>query len=178
MRNFFRQKEMIRSDEINIRLLREEDLPALEWDGEYKRYRRIYREVFHNFQKGISYPLVAETAQDGVIGQVFLTRKEPNPKFTALHRYFFLSSFRVKAQYRGMGIGSRLLELCEKHVLQHHLRDIYLNCAVSNHRARWFYLDHGFHVIRIDNSEWSFVNDEGFIVTEPQHAYLMKKSVS
>ena len=177
MRNIFESKRAVLTEEVNIRLLREEDLPALEWDGEYKRYRRIYREIFHNFQKGISFPLVAETARDGVIGQVFLTRKEPNLKFSAFHRYFFLSSFRVKPQFRKMGVGSRMLELCERHVKQHHLRDIFLNCDVSNHRARWFYLDHGFQVIRIDESDWSFVDDEGFVVTEHQHAYLMKKTI-
>ena len=162
---------------VIIRLLREEDLPALEWDGEYRRYRRIYREVFRNSQKGISFPLVAETPKDGIIGQVFLTQKEPNPNFTANSRYYFLSSFRIKPQFRGMGLGSRLLRTCEDQAKLHHLRDIYLNCAVANHRARWFYLDHGFHVIRIDNSDWTFVDDEGFIRTEPQHAYLMKKSL-
>ena len=164
-------------DEVTIRLLREEDLPTLEWDGEYKRYRRIYREVFRNSQIGISFPLVAETRRDGIIGQVFLNQKEPNPKFTLRSRYYFLSSFRVKPQFRGMGIGRRLLETCEKQALLHRLRDIYLNCAVSNHRARWFYLDHGFRVIRIDDSDWSFVDDEGFVVTEHQHAYLMKKTI-
>ena len=66
-------------DRVNIRLLREEDLPALEWDGEYTRYRKIYQEVYRNLERGISFPYVAETADDGIIGQVFLTRKDPNP---------------------------------------------------------------------------------------------------
>ena len=58
---------------VTIRLLQEEDLPELEWGGEYSRYRRIYREIYRNSQKGISLPYVAETADDGIIGQVFLT---------------------------------------------------------------------------------------------------------
>ena len=178
MRKIFDQMTPIQADDVTIRLLREEDLPALEWNGEYKRYRRIYREVFRNSQKGISFPLVAETSGDGIIGQVFLNQKEPNPKFTARSPYYFLSSFRVKPQFRGLGLGSRLLKECEKQVTLHRLRDIYLNCAVSNHRARWFYLEHGFQVIRIDDSDWSFVDDEGFVVTEHQHAYLMRKTVS
>ena len=94
LRKVFELMASIRPDEVTIRLLREEDLPALEWDGEYKRYRRIYREVFRNSQIGISFPLVAETRRDGIIGQVFLNQKEPNPKFTLRSRYYFLSSFR------------------------------------------------------------------------------------
>ena len=162
---------------IYIRLLREEDLPALEWDGEFKRYRRIYQEIFRNEQKGISIPLVAETAADGLVGQVFLSQKEPNPAYGISRRYFFLSSFRIKPTFRDHGLGSLLLRECEKQVRLHRLRDIYLNCAKDNNRARWFYLDHGFRVIRSEDGEWSYVNDEGFVVTETQHSYLMWKKL-
>ena len=78
-------------DHVTIRLLREEDLPALEWDGEYIRYRKVYQEVYRNSQRGISLPYVAETPEDGIIGQVFLTRKDPNPSYSPRSRSFFLS---------------------------------------------------------------------------------------
>lgn len=163
---------------INIRLLREEDLPALEWGDEFKRYRRIYREIYRSSQKGLAIPLVAETSDDGIIGQVFLSQKEPNPNYGIKTRYYFLSSFRIKPQFRNHGLGSLLLRECEKQVRLHHLRDIYLSCSRDNNRARWFYLDHGFQVVRINDGTWSYVNDEGFVVTEPENAYLMRKSLS
>ena len=163
---------------VTIRYMTEEDLPALEWGGEYSRYRRIYKEVFRNFLRGISLPYVAVDPRAGVIGQVFLTRKDPNPDLNIPSRYFFLSSFRVKPQYRGRGLGSRLLETCEKDVLANHLRDIYLNCAESNQRARGFYEQHGFRIVRVDSGPWSFVNDEGLLISEKQTAYLMKKGLS
>ena len=97
---------------VNIRMLREEDLPAVEWNGEYKRYRRIYREIYRNSQKGISIPLIAETAADGIVGQVFLSQKEPNPNYGIRTRYFFLSSFRIKPQFRDHGLGSLMLGEC------------------------------------------------------------------
>ena len=162
---------------IYIRLLREEDLPALEWDGEFKRYRRIYREIYRNSQKGLSIPIVAETEADGIIGQVFLSQKEPNLNYGIRTRYYFLSSFRIKPQFRDHGLGSLLLEECEKQVRLHRIRDIYLNCDRNNNRARWFYQDHGFQVVRVDKGTWTYVNDEGFVVSEPQNAYLMKKTL-
>ena len=162
---------------VNIRLVKEEDLPALEWGEEYKRYRRIYREIYRNSQKGLSIPLVAETAADGIIGQVFFSQKEPNQNYGIRTRYYFLSSFRVKPRYRDHGIGSLLLKEGEKQVRLHHIRDIYLNCSRENNRARWFYQEHGFQVVRIDEGTWTYVNDEGFVVTEPQNAYLMKKTL-
>ena len=164
-------------DTVTIRLMKEADLPALEWDGEYQRYRRIYREIYRNSQKGISIPFVAETPTEGIIGQVFLTKKDPNRNYVTQSQYFFLSSFRIKPGFRDHGLGSLMLNECEKQVRLHHLRDIYLNCDRKNNRARWFYQEHGFHVVRVDEGTWSYVNDEGFVVTEEQNAYLMKKTL-
>ena len=163
---------------VNIRLLREDDLPELEWGDEYRRYRRIYREIFRNSQKGLSIPLVAETSGDGIIGQVFLSQKEPNANYGIRTRCYFLSSFRIKPDFRDHGLGSLLLQECEKQVRLHRIRDIYLNCARNNDRARWFYQEHGFKVVRIDEGTWTYVNDEGFVVSEPQNAYLMRKALS
>ena len=162
-------------DQVTIRLIRETDLPALEWDGEYIRYRKIYQEIYRNYQKGISLPYVAETSEDGIIGQVFLTRKEPNPAYAGRSRYFFLSSFRIKPEFRDQGLGGRLLDVCFSAVRNYHLRDIFLNCASENNRARWFYEKHGFRVVRIDEGRWSYVNHEGLVVSEKQSAYLMRK---
>ena len=163
---------------VNIRFLRGDELPLLEWDGEYKRYRRIYSEVYRNSQKGLAIPLVAELPDDGIIGQVFLSQKEPNPNYGIRSRYYYLSSFRIKPKFRDNGLGTMLLNECEKQVRLHRLRDIYLTCARDNNRARWFYQEHGFQVVRVEDKDWSFVNDEGFVVTEHQNAFLMRKSLS
>lgn len=164
-------------DQVRIRLLREEDLPALEWNGEYQRYRKIYREIYRNSKKGISIPFVAETEADGIIGQVFLTQKDPNPAIGMRSRYLFLSSFRVKPEFRDIGLGSRLLDICEREARSRHIREICLNCSADNNRARRFYEKHGFRIIRRDEGNWNYVNDEGYVVTEHQSAFMMKKTL-
>ncbi len=164
-------------DRVTIRLMKEEDLPEIEWGGEYARYRKVYREVFHNFQKGISLPYIAETEDDGIIGQVFLTRKEPNPSYSPRSRYFFLSSFRIKPAFRDKGLGSKMLQICFREVRNHRLRDIFLNCSKDNNRARRFYEKNGFRVVRIDEGTWTYINNEGLVVSEPQNSYLMKKTL-
>ena len=164
-------------DQVTIRLLREADLPELEWEGEYSRYRRVYQEVYKNSQKGISFPYVAETAENGIIGQVFLTLKEPNPGYNGRSRYFFLSSFRIREPFRDRGLGDLLLQVCEKEVRAHRLRDIFLNCSTDNDRARHFYERHSFRIVRIDEGNWTFINAEGMVVSEKQSAYLMRKTL-
>ena len=164
-------------DQVNIRLLREEDLPALEWDGEYTRYRKIYQEVYRNLARGISFPYVAETAEDGIIGQVFLTRKDPNPAYAGRMRYFFLSSFRIKEPFRDRGLGNRLMEICFRQTREQRLRDIFLNCASDNVRARKKKKKHGFRIVRFDEGNWTYVNHEGLVVSEKQSAYLMRRTL-
>ena len=165
-------------DTVIIRFLREDELPLLEWNGEYKRYRRIYSEIYRNSQKGLAIPLIAEHPTEGIIGQVFLSQKEPSQNYGIRSRYYFLSSFRVKPKFQNHGLGTLLLEECERQVRLHHLRDIYLNCARNNNHARWFYQDHGFQVIRLEDGDWTFVDDQGFVVTEHQNTFLMRKSLS
>ena len=164
-------------DQVTIRLIREEDLPALEWDGEYSRYRKVYQEVYRNFEKGISIPYVAETEENGIIGQVFLTRKDPNPSYSPRSRYFFLSSFRIKREFRDRGLGDRFMDVCFREVRSRKLRDIFLNCSTDNNRARRFYEKHGFRVVRVDEGKWSYINPEGLVVSEHQSAYLMRKTL-
>ena len=161
---------------VNIRLLREDDLPELEWGDEYRRYRRIYREIFRNSQKGLSIPLVAETSGDGIIGQVFLSQKEPNANYGIRTRYYFLSSFRIKPDFRDLGLGDRMIRMCFQEVRNHRLRDIFLNCSADNDRARHFYEKHGFRIVRLDEGKWSYVNHEGLVVSEKESAYLMRKT--
>ena len=164
-------------EHVTIRLIREADLPELEWDGEYTRYRKVYQEVYRNSQRGISLPYVAETPEDGIIGQVFLTRKDPNPSYSPRSRYFFLSSFRIKPEFRDRGLGDRMIQICFQEVRNHRLRDIFLNCSSDNDRARRFYEKHGFRIVRLDEGKWSYVNHEGLVVSEKQSAYLMRKTL-
>lgn len=164
-------------DTVNIRIMKEEDLPLIEWDGKYSRYRRIYREVFRNLQSGIAYPYVAETKENGLIGQVFLTEKLPNVNFSPDRRYLFLSSFRIKEAFRDKGLGALLLRICELTAKDKKIRDIFLNCAQKNILGLHFYETHGFTKVREDPGEWTFINENGNVITEVEPAWTMVKQI-
>ncbi len=57
---------------ITIRRMQKSDLPALEWDGEYTRFREVYLLEFERSQIGSSVLWVAEKPFDGIIGQLFV----------------------------------------------------------------------------------------------------------
>ncbi len=162
-------------DSVNIRLMNEADLPAIEWDGEYKRYRKVYREIYRGFLSGRSTPWIAEIGESGIIGQVFLTEKQPHSEYCPDQPYMFLSSFRVKPAYRNLGLGTLLLKTSEITTRDKNIHYIFLNCAKANQRSRSFYERNGFTTVRDDPGRWSFIDDEGNIREEVEPAWVMKK---
>ncbi|HSV85195.1 MAG TPA: hypothetical protein VLH85_01375, partial [Levilinea sp.] len=58
--------------QIHIRHIRRSDLPALEWDGVYQHFRRVYADAYSRYEKGQSILWVAELPGAGIIGQVFI----------------------------------------------------------------------------------------------------------
>lgn len=164
-------------DRVNIRKMRESDLPLIEWDGAYARYRRVYREIYRNQENGITTALIAESPEDGVIGQIFLTRKKPNQSFSPKEAYLFISSFRIKEPFRNRGLGTLLLKMAEIYAERESLPLLILNCARSNQDGLAFYKRHGFEGYRMDDGRWSYVDDRGIVQEEIEPAFSMRKRI-
>ncbi len=100
--------------QVRIRLGREEDLLALEWQGEFIHFRKLYRQVYQNACDGKACIWVAELEQAGIIGQVFVqfisSRKELADGETRAYIY----GFRVQPAYRSSGVGTQLLKQAEQ----------------------------------------------------------------
>lgn len=165
-------------DSVNIRLMRESDLPLIEWDGEYTRYRKIYREIYRGLLAGRSMPWIAEVNPIGIIGQIFLTEKSPHPEYCPDQPYMFLSSFRVKPLFRNQGLGTLLLKICEITASDRKVHNIFLNCAKTNRRCKKFYERNGFSVIREDSGKWTYIDHQGHVREEIEPAWVMKKAVA
>jgi hypothetical protein len=56
---------------VSIRIANERDLPAMEWDGEYRRFRRLYQTAIAEAQMGRRVILVAEV-EGSMAGQIFV----------------------------------------------------------------------------------------------------------
>ena len=164
-------------DKVEIRLMKESDLPLIEWGGEYMRYRKVYREVYRNFLAGRTTPWIATTDEDGIVGQVFLTQKAAHTAFDAQNPYMFLSSFRVKPAFRNLGLGTLLLKACEIVARDKKTPSIFLNCAKSNQRSKNFYERNGFSVVREDAGKWSYIDHEGQLREEIEPVWLMRKDL-
>ena len=58
--------------EITIRPLLKSDLTALEWEGEFIHFRRVFADVYKKVEKKTAKAWVAVTREEYMVGQIFL----------------------------------------------------------------------------------------------------------
>lgn len=162
---------------VVIRLMREEDLPALEWDGEYSHFRNVFLQAWQRFQNGLSVLWVAELPGVGLIGQVFIqlicNRHELADGATRAYLY----SFRVRPAYRGQGLGSRILQTVENDLRQRGFRYVTLNVGKENQQAQKMYKRHGYRVVAHEPGNWSYIDEKGCLIEMHEPAWRMEKKL-
>lgn len=150
-------------DGVNIRIrpAQAEDLPGMEWEGQYAHFRKLYNQHFQNSRTGNTRIWVAETEKCEIIGQVFLLLYSRQPELAdGIHRAY-LFSFRVKPAFRGQGLGSYMLEFMEKFLLEKGFDTLRLNVGRQNELARQMYEKHGYTVIGPEEGRWRYEDQFG-----------------
>ena len=167
---------MAEEPEVVIRHLREKDLRAIEWDGEYAHYRRIYARAFREARRGHQILYIAEYGS-AIIGQIFIqlngVQSDPQPQpYTA-----YLYSFRVKPQYRNMGGGSALIRMAERELSDRSYHRILIGVAKHNSLARRLYERHGYHIIGEDPGRWSYLDHKNRIQHVVEPTFILEKII-
>jgi ribosomal protein S18 acetylase RimI-like enzyme len=164
-------------EQVIIRRLRHDDLPALEWDGEYRRFRQVYVDTYQRMRRGIATMWVADLEGTGVIGQVFLQfdcdRKE---LANGVDRAYFFS-FRVRSEYRSAGVGAMLLKVVEDETRLNKMRWLCLNVARDNPRAQNFYDRYGYTIVAAEPGIWTYKDEEGNVHQVHEPAWRMEKDL-
>lgn len=140
----------------HVRLLREADSRALEWQGGAD-LRAFYDGQWQSHRAGDICVLVAGL-NDFPIGQVAIhwRGKRTHPHLPDLQ------SLRVFPAFQGMGIGSRLIETAEQMVAARGFSQVSLAVGVENPRARALYERLGFYVIgQPYDDEWHYTDAQG-----------------
>lgn len=169
-----RQKDKVDDPKCRIREATDKDLPALEWGGEFSRFRLVYRRAMKEARKGRQTLLVAEYNKT-IVGQLFIlfstVHADPHPiPYTG-----YLYSFRVKPEYRNQGIGGSLIESAEEILQERAFRRVLIGVAKINEGARRLYERHGYSIIAEDPGEWSFIDHENQIQKVVEPTYIMEK---
>ena len=161
--------------QVVFRFLRKEDLPALEWDGEYKHFRRLYVDIYQSMCYGKALMWVADLPEIGIIGQLFVQLISGRTELAdgAVRAYVY--GFRLKPDYRRKGVGKRMLLEVENDLDKRSFQYVTLNVAQDNPQARQFYERLGYHLVADDPGRWSYLDHLGIRQEVCEPAWRLEK---
>lgn len=160
--------------QVGIRLVRAADLEALEWEGEYAHFRRMYAEIYARTQAGQAAMWLAELAGVGIIGQVFVQFGRPQPGPRQMYPAY-VHGFRVRPAYRGRGVGTRLMDALEDDLRRRGVRQVTLNVVAENSGGRRFYEARKYFVTAPDPGRWTYVDQHGNTQAVDEPGWRMRK---
>lgn len=162
--------------QVRIRHALQADLPSLEWEGEYSRYRKVYAGVFQKVRRGEAVMWVADLPPIGLIGQVFVLLKSKGKLGLADGtRRAYLHAFRVRLAYRRAGLGKRLMETVEDDLRGRDFNEITLNVSRDNLDAVRLYRNMGYTVFGKDPGIWSYYDENDVLQKVEELGWRMMK---
>ncbi len=163
---------------IAIRKMQKSDLPALEWDGEYIRYREVYLLEFERSQIGSSVLWVADKPGAGVIGQLFVQLNAERQELANGQTRAYMYAFRIQPHYRKAGLGTRMIQVMEDDLLRRGFSWVTLNVGKINYSARRLYSRLGYRVVAHEAGRWSYHDEKGILQNVEEPAWRMEKFIS
>ncbi len=162
---------------VCIRQAEKGDLTALEWNGEYIHFRRLYAETFMMVEQGAALIWVAEMNGQGLIGQCFVSLRRNRPELADGIVRAYIYGFRVKPKYRNRGIGTHIMLTIEEDLHERKFQQVTLNVGQDNQPARRFYERLGYVVVGSDPGYWSYIDDKGRRIDMHEPAWRMVKTL-
>jgi ribosomal protein S18 acetylase RimI-like enzyme len=163
---------------VTIRQIKKADLPDLEWDGEYIHFRRLYAEIFQSSMIGKAILWGGFYPGEGLIGQLFIQLTSARSELADGSRRAYIYGFRIKASYRGYGIGNFMLHFIERDLVMRGFNLVTLNVSLDNPGARRLYERNGYHIVANEPGNWSYLDHLGRRRNVHEPAWRMEKSIS
>jgi ribosomal protein S18 acetylase RimI-like enzyme len=149
-------------DGYSIRPLQRADALALEWEGEYAHFRRIYARAFQRAEVGHAVLWGLDDRQGNLVGQVFvLLHSETDIEVADGAERAFIHSFRIRPAHRNQGLGMRLMRFAEADLLARRFRWVSLNVASDNPAAMRLYQRLGYRQQHAISGYWSYIDHQG-----------------
>lgn len=161
--------------QLIVRHVSAEDLPELEWNGEYTHFRRLYSEAYRRVLNGEAIMWMAELPEQGIVGQVFIHLRSDRTELADGKHRAYLYGFRVRPQFRDLGVGTRIMQVVEQDLEQRGFRSVILNVARDNSAALRLYQRLGYQIVGADPGRWSYIDHQGKRVDVVEPAWRMQK---
>jgi len=158
---------------VFIRRIRESDLLALEWHGGPDR-RTFYEDEWKQHGRGEVCVLVADLNAFPIGHAAIHWHGKPTHPLIP-----DLQSVRVAPGFRGLGIGSRLIEAGEKIITARGIKQVSLAVGVQNENARRLYERLGYRVMGEPyNDAWQYIDARGEVVRLEEAVLDMVKNLA
>ncbi len=165
------------TSDLLVRKINREDLDALEWGGEFLKYRRMYAEIFRASIAGKSLMWLVEIPGVDVLGQAFVLLKSVEMDAADGVNRAYLFAFRVKPPWQNRGIGQYLMHFIEQDLKERGFRYVTLNVARDNLDAIRLYQRLGYKIIGPRAGVWSFRDHEGRLQQVNEPSWRMMKRI-
>lgn len=163
---------------VKIRTAFESDLTAMEWDGEYAHFRRLYQEIYRSARRGDALLWVAELPDErNLIGQLFVQLRSGRPELADGIKQAYIYGFRIKPVYRGQGLGTQMLVVAEYDLYRRGYRRVVLNVNRDNPDARRLYERNGYRVTAAEAGFWTYLDQFGNRQEVNEPAWRMEKEL-
>lgn len=163
---------------IKIRQLLSTDLSALEWEGAYTSFRRVYARAWQRARRGEAVLWVADLGGNILVGQLFVLLLGQGDLSLADGRDLaFIHSFRVRPEFRGHGVGTSLLSTAEKDLVRRGFKNVSLNVARENEAAIRLYEHKGYRRLYPVAGDWTYDDHLGVVCQVHEPGWRMVKSM-
>jgi len=161
--------------QVNIRAAKRNDLPALEWDGELKHFRRLFADAYQRVERDEAVIWIAELDEAGLIGQLFLSLRSGRPELSDGATRGYIYGVRVRPEYRNRGVGTELMLAAEAELLDRRYTYATLNVGRDNPKAQRLYERLGYRVVAPESGRWSYEDENGIRREVCEPAWRMQK---
>ena len=166
--------DLVDIDKAVIRPIRAAELPGLEWEGQYTKYRKVFAQSFEDVQRGQRIMLVA-AAGGQLVGQIFVQLSSSETHYADGATRGYLYSLRVRPAWQGNGLGTRLIRAAESALLARGFSVAVIAAGKDNPGARRLYERLGYHTFADDAGVWYFTDVNGVQQEQTEPCWVMEK---
>jgi ribosomal protein S18 acetylase RimI-like enzyme len=163
--------------QITIRQLQRDDLPKLEWYGQFSHFRKVFGRSYMGQLEGNRYLLVADM-QGFPIGRVFIGRIGQNLMLSDGYERGYLYSLQVMSLFQGQGIGTSLITRAESYLMREGFRIATIGVSKKNLRALRLYQRLGYAIFDEDEGKWSYNDHLGIERKVFDPSFLLAKNLT
>lgn len=162
---------------LTLRVATKDDLPKLEWFGQYTHFRRLIARAYQQQLKGSRLMLVADS-NGFPIGQVFIQFNSDTMRLANGTTHAYIYAFRVMDLFQGHGVGTWLMNEAEAIIRQRGFRIVSLAVVKTNINALRLYKRLGYKIVAEDPGRWHYRDHRGRLQYVNEPSWLLEKSLN